>query len=172
MKIFNREIDFNTVTWLNLNLCVCITVLYFGYIFVIRVMNIDGVESRYGPFAGRALTSPLVVISLVSLLWYFLYRERKNGSRLFAFLTSAAAGIVGLVMFVNADLGTRELDTFVGLVMFVNADLGTRELDTFKLLILLYIIISHLLLAIFGNTGNTRRQSSFVFRDEDIDIYE
>ena len=117
-------INFVASVWILIVYCLLHALLLFG--------ESDAIRAAYGPFSAKVLLWPIAVIVIEGLLWFQVFRYRRDGARIMA-------GMMGLMLILQPVL-----------VNVLVADLYDRPVDWFRWSVMLYVGLSHLGFAVFG----------------------
>lgn len=118
--------------WINFVASVWILILYCLLQVFLLFGESDAIRAAYGPFSAKVLLWPLAVLVIEGLLWFQVFRYRRDGARI-------TAAMMGLMLMLQPVL-----------VNLLAADLYDRPVDWVRWSVLLYVGLSHLAFAVFG----------------------
>ena len=118
--------------WLNFVASVWILILYCLLHVFLLLGESDAIRAAYGPFSAKVLLWPIAVLVIEGLLWFQVFRYRRDGARIMA-------AMMGLMLMLQPVL-----------VNLLTADLYNRPVDWYRWSMLLYVGLSHLAFAVFG----------------------
>ncbi len=117
----------------NFLVSVWLLILFCAYDIGVNLLRAGQIGQAYGPFAWRVILWPAAVGSIELMLWFRPFRFHEHGSRVMA-------GFMAIM-----------LALFALFVPMVAADLYDREFRSPDVLIILYVVLSHLAYSLFGD---------------------
>jgi hypothetical protein len=120
------------VLWANFVISVWVLVAWCAYRTIKYSSAVERLQEAYGPFSMRVLLWPIAIGTMELLFWFFIFRERGNGTRLFA-------AFMGLVLLLRGIV-----------VSLLTASLYDIALDPIRTFVYGYVAASHLAFAVFG----------------------
>lgn len=120
--------------WPNFVFSVWLLIGYCVLLFVANVLNLPGLDERFGPFSARVALGPLAIGTIEALLWYRPFRYRESGWRIMAvFMTIVLLLYAVVVPLIVADL----YDGY--------------QVSRLGIAVLTYVAASHLLAAVMNS---------------------
>ena len=118
--------------WLNFVASVWILILYCMLRVFVMFGQADELQAAYGPFSARVLLWPIAVLVIEGLLWFQVFRCRRDGARIMA-------AFMGIMLMLQPVL-----------VTLLVTDLYDRPVDWLRWFVMLYVGLSHLAFAVLG----------------------